>query len=360
MLTQQTAKLAAVQASSVWLDREATVVKACRLIREAGAAGADIIAFPENFIPGHPLWFHYRPWGSPECVKMSVRLFKEAVEIPSDAVDALCEAAAVGHIGVVIGLTERIPNTLGTLYNTQLFISSTGQIIGKHQKLVATLGERLVHAPGGPETQRTFPMGLGTVSALICGENSNPLALGMISASYPVVHVASWPAHVSANANGGVRERSLLVSRSTAHMLSCFVISSCSVNSEEMIADVAVTEADKSFLRDPLQTGGTCIVNPHGQVIAGPMEGNEEGIIYADVDFDVCIRSRLMLDMAGHYNRSDVYQLRVNNVPSSLVSTSLSGTAIDHAWALDDGGNTPQPSVAIETGLTVPSRVDGS
>lgn len=314
-------RLAAVQASSVWLDRDASVAKACVLIAEAGAAGADLVAFPENFIPGHPSWFHYTPAGSPRSLRLAVKLFNEAIEIPSDAVSALCRAAAQANTIVVMGLTEKMPDSTGTMYNTQLIIDESGEIVGKHQKLVATMTERMVHSPGRPETQRTFPTNVGEVSALVCGENSNPLALAMIAAAYPVVHVASWPAHVSPSSHGGVRDISHMVSRGTAHMLGCYVVSPSGVNSNEMIAEIALDAADDEFLRDPAKNGGACIVNPFGQIIAGPMPGNDEGILYADADPGLCVRARLVLDVAGHYNRSDVYKLTVNNAPSNLVST---------------------------------------
>lgn len=340
-MKQQTARLAAVQASSVWLDRDATIAKACSLIAEAGAAGADLVAFPENFIPGHPSWFHYIPADSAKSLAAAVRLFDQAVEIPGDAVDALCRASARARITVVMGLTEKVPESTGTMYNTQLVIDTSGAIIGKHQKLVATMTERMVHSPGRAETQRTFSTKLGEVSALVCGENSNPLALGMIAAAYPVVHVASWPAHVSPSSLGGVREISLLVSRGTAHMLGCFVVSASGVNSEEMIADIAMNDVDEAFLRDAEKSGGACIVNPAGQVIAGPMPGGEEGILYADVDFSSCVRARLVLDVAGHYNRSDVYQLTVNNMSLDLVSTVEQAPADVDALADSRGDKTP-------------------
>ena len=334
-LSNRTARLAAVQASSVWLDKDATVAKACRLIEEAGTAGASLIAFPENFIPGHPSWFHFQPAGSAKSLASAVKLFGQAVHIPGPEVDELCAAAARAEITVVMGLTEKIPGSDGTLYNTQLFIDSTGSVIGKHQKLVATMTERMVHSPGRAETQRTFATPLGEVSSLVCGENSNPLALAMIAASYPLVHVASWPAHVSPSSGGGVRDISLLVSRSTAHMLGTFVVSSNGVNSEDMIADIVVTDDDVTFLRDANKNGGACIVNPAGHVIAGPMEGNQEGILYADVDFASCTRARLVLDVAGHYNRPDVYQLTVNNSPVNLVSTVSSAATAGFSRSTD-------------------------
>lgn len=312
--------LAAVQASSVWLDKQATVDKACELIREAGREGAAFLAFPENFIPGHPSWFHYVPAGSRHSLERAVRLIDQSVRIPGPEVAQLAEAARDACVTVVIGLTERAPGASSTLFNTQLYIRSDGEVIGKHQKLVATMTERMVHSPGGAETQRTFETDLGVVSSLICGENSNPLALGMIAARHPVIHVASWPAHVSPSSLGGVREISSIASRGVAHMLGCFVVSSSGVNSDAMIDDIAFSDDDRSFLADPEKNGGASIVSPSGAVLAGPMEGNTEGIVYAEVDLNAVVRSRLVIDMGGHYNRSDVYQLHVNNAPRPLVS----------------------------------------
>ena len=325
-MTQQTARLAAVQAAPVWLDRDATIEKACALIAEAGAGGADIVGFPENFIPGHPVWYYFHPATSEKSMGLAVKLFQQSVEIPSSGVDALCRAAGRAGVTVVMGLTERVPGTTGTLYNTQLVIDAAGEIVGKHQKLVPTIGERLVHTGGLAETQRTFPTEFGPISALACGENSNPLAVGMVAASYPTVHVASWPNHFIP-AYAAMRESSLLASRNVAYMAKCFVISSCGTNSEEMIADLAVTEADEAFLRNPGKTGGTAIISPTGDVIAGPMDGDVEGILYADVDFEACIRGRLVHDVAGHYNRSDVYRLFVNNAPTQLVAAGADGAA---------------------------------
>lgn len=118
-------------------------------------------------------------------------------------------------------------------------------------------------------------------------------------------------------------------------MLGSFVVSSSGVNSDDMIADIAMTDQDREFLSDPEKNGGACIISPSGTVLAGPLPGNTEGIVYADVDLSACIRSRLVIDMGGHYNRSDVYQLTVNNEPRPLVAVS--------------GGVTPQPTTPSPT-----------
>ena len=314
-----TIRLAAVQAAPVWLDREASVKKACDLIEEAADGGASFIGFPENFIPGHPVWYYFYPATSRQSMDMAVQLFKNSVEIPSDATDALCQAAAKARAYVVMGLTERRPGTTGTLYNTQLFIDSSGQIIGKHQKLVPTIGERLVHMGGGGDTQQTFPTEYGPVSGLCCGENSNPMAVAVLASQYTRIHVASWPNHFIP-AWAGMCESSILASRNISYMCKCFVVSPCGTNSPEMIEALAVTPDDRAFLNDPTKTGGSVITSPRGDVVAGPLMGNEEGVIYADADLEMTIRGRLVHDFGGHYNRPDVFRLTVNRANRPLVT----------------------------------------
>lgn len=311
-------KLACVQAAPVWLNREATVEKACRLIREAGANGADVIGFPENFIPGHPVWFYFYPATSKKSMDLAVELFKNSVEIPGPETEALCHAAAEASACVVMGLTEKRPTTTGTLFNTQLFIDRRGHIIGKHQKLVPTIGERLVHTGGAGDTQQVIMTEFGPISGLCCGENSNPLAVAVLAAQYTRVHVASWPNHFIPD-YAGMCESSLLASRNIAYMCKCYVISSCSTNSPEMIERLAAAEADRAFLLDPTKTGGSTIINPRGDAIAGPLDGNTEGILYAEADLEATIRGRFVHDFGGHYNRADVFRLLVNSASPALL-----------------------------------------
>jgi aliphatic nitrilase len=310
-------RLAAVQAAPVYLNREATVEKACKLIREAGENGADFVGFPENFIPGHPVWFYYHPATSRKSMDFAVALFNNSVELPSPELDAICEAAAAARTFVVMGLTERRANTTGTLYNTQLFIDKRGQVVGKHQKLVPTIGERIVHTGGSGDSQGIVPSEYGPVSGLCCGENSNPMAVSLLAAQYTRIHVANWPNHfIPGYLTMG--DNALLASRNIAYMCKCFVISACGTNSPEMIEMLAATDEDKKFMQEPNQSGGSVIIDPVGVVIAGPLRGNEEGILYADVDLEATIRARVVHDFGGHYNRADVFRLEVNDRPKAL------------------------------------------
>src|SRR5262245_22114651 len=188
-------KVAAVQAASVFLDREGSTEKACRLIREAGSNGARVIGFPEGFIPAHPVWYHHHAATGAVANRLAVELFKNSVEIPGPETDALCAAACAANAYVVVGVCEKIPKTTGTMFNTQVFIGPGGTLIRKHQKIMPTVGERLVHSGGYGDTFGAFDSEFGPMSALICGENSNPLAVFALTAEGTRLHVMSWPNH---------------------------------------------------------------------------------------------------------------------------------------------------------------------
>lgn len=331
-------RVAAVQASSVFLNREATVEKACRLIREAGAGGAKVIGFPEGFIPGHPLWYHFHPTTTKHSRRLATELFKNSVEIPSPATDALVNAARQAGAYVVMGLCEKRPGTFGTMFNSQLFIAPNGQILGKHQKLVPTVGERLVHTGGRGDTLRAFDTAYGRISGLICGENSNPLAIFALIAEETAIHVASWPS-LPGTTSMPRSERGLVSGRAFAFMSKAFVINVCSTVSDEMKEVLAYTPEDRAHLANRELSGGSSIIGPDTKVIAGPM-GPEEGILYADINLEDGILAKVTHDFAGHYNRADIFTLVLNDRVPEIYQRRLGiewkGQSADAATA--DGG----------------------
>jgi nitrilase len=312
----QTVRVAAVQAASAFLDREASIEKACRLIAEAGAHGARIIGFPEGFVPAHPIWFHHHAATGKVANKLSVELFKNAVEIPSAQTDALCAAARMANAYVVIGVCEKMPNTLGTLFNTQLYIGADGTLIRKHQKIMPTVGERLVHTGGHGDTFGAFATEFGPVSGLICGENSNPLAIFALVAEGTRIHVMSWPNHFPTSGDP-MRNRVAIDSQAFAQMSKAFVISACGTVDAQLIEMLASGPEGEKFLRNPDCCGGSLIVDPMSRIIAGPL-GAEEGILYADCNLELGIQMKLRHDFAGHYNRPDIFQLHVNRAAPQL------------------------------------------
>lgn len=309
-------RVAAVQAASVFLDREASTAKACELIREAGANGAHLIAFPEGFIPAHPIWFHFHPGTGRVSNTLSVELFKNAVEIPGPQITELQRAAADAGAYVVVGVCEKRPGTTGTLFNSQVFLGPDGSFLGRRQKIMPTVGERLVHTGGQGDSLSVFQTDFGPASALICGENSNPLAVFAMTAQYSRVHVMSWPNHFPA-VGRPMRDRVSVDSQAFAQMSKAFVVSACGTVDEDTIARLELSAEDEAVIRDPGFCGGSVIVSPDSRVIAGPM-GNEEGILYADLDLDIGILMKLRHDFAGHYNRPDIFALRINTAQPQI------------------------------------------
>jgi aliphatic nitrilase len=311
-----TVTVAAVQAASVFLDREGSTAKACRLIREAGKAGARVIGFPEGFIPAHPVWYHHHAASGAIANKLAVELFKNSVEIPGRETGALCEAARDANAYVTIGVCEKIPGTIGTMFNSQLYIAPDGTLIRKHQKIMPTVGERLVHTGGYGDTFGAFDSQFGPMSGLICGENSNPLAVFALIAEGTRIHVMSWPNHFPTSGDP-LRNRVAIDTQAFAQMSKAFVISACGTVDERMIEMLQANPEGEKFLRDPNCCGGSMIVDPLSRIIAGPM-GAEEGILYADCNLELGIQMKLRHDFAGHYNRPDIFQLHINRAAPQL------------------------------------------
>lgn len=309
-------KIAAVQAAPVFLDREATTEKACQLIREAAAKGARIVGFPEGFIPAHPIWFHFHPSTDKISTQLSVALFKNSVEIPGPQIAQLCQVAKETKTYVVMGVCERNTGTMGTMYNTQVFIGADGSVLGKHQKIMPTTGERLVHTGGYGDTLRTFPTEFGPISGLICGENTNPLAIFALVAEFTRIHIASWPSNFTLISHP-MRERMSFTAKAFAEMSKAYVISCCALADERTIKMLQLTNDQEKYFHIPENTGGSLIVAPDAEIIAGPL-GNEEAILYADVDLNLIIKRKLRQDFAGHYNRPDIFQLKINRTVPSI------------------------------------------
>jgi aliphatic nitrilase len=313
-------RVAVVQAAPVFLDREGSAEKAIAFIEEAGRQGCDLLAFPEGFIPAHPVWYHFHPATGKESLRMATELFKNSVEVPGPTVDALNEAARRAGVNVVMGVCEKRPGTTGTMFNTQLFISREGKLLGKHQKLMPTVGERLVHTGGYGDTLRVYETDVARVSGLICGENSNPLAIFALAAQGTQIHVASWPNHFSCNEHRMV-DAITFAARSLSYKCSCFVLNACSTISDRMRQVLPYRDEDRAFLDDPENGGGSSIIGADSLILAGPMSGAEEGLLVAEIDLEDCVRAKLVHDYSGHYNRPDVFTLSIDATAPSYLET---------------------------------------
>lgn len=297
-------KVAAVQAEPVYLDREACVDKACSLIEEAGRNGARVIALPEAFIPGHTEWLYFYPAG--EAMRRFYReFFKNSVEVPSPATDRLGRAARRAGAYVAIGISERVPGQMGSLYNSILFLGPEGNVLGVHRKLVPTTTERLVWGPGEGDSLRVYPTPYGEVGGLLCGENTNSLARFALLAQGEKIHTAHWPANPTEFNRAGVDGIDIRI-RYHAYEGKVFVLSSTAVFGEASIKRLCQTEQSRAMAITGNSVSG--IVNPYGKYVGGPLQG-DEGIVYADIDMETMIDAKTLHDVVGHYNRFDVLSL---------------------------------------------------
>lgn len=295
-------KIAAAQLTPIFLNKEKTVDKACSAISEAGKKGAKLIVFPEAFISGYPDWvWLYPPHKSKELGNLYVKLVENAVSIPDNTTERLCKAAKAANINVVIGMNERNSETSNSsLYNTILFIDDIGEIIGKHRKLMPTNCERLIWAQGNGSTLKSYETSVGKLGGLICWENYMPLARNAIYESGAQI-LASPTWDKGDNWIGSMQH--------IAREGGLFVISNCmTLHIDDLPQELKeIYPNDKKWI----STGRSCIINPFGKIIAGPLD-SKEGIIYADIDLQEILVHKRSFDVVGHYARPDVFNFTVN------------------------------------------------
>lgn len=302
-------KLAAVQASPVFLNREATIEKACGLILEAGKNGADVVAFPEGYIAGFPQWFWFHGAESRQAADFYRALFSNALEVPSKGVRDLQAAAKEAGCYVVMGFNEKEAGSMGTLYNSLLYIGRDGTILGKRRKLIPTITERLVYGRGDGSDLIVADADFGTLGALICGEHSNSFARYTMLALGEKIHVALWPAFPLKSHYQLKRDDIDFRVRNHAYEGKIFVISVTGIIDDAIKEIICRDENDWNEMAT--DGGHSSIIDPKGQFIAGPSQGGET-ILYADADLSLCVDGKCTHDVIGHYNRFDVFELRVN------------------------------------------------
>lgn len=298
-------RLAAIQAAPVFFDLEASTEKACSLIAEAGMQGATIAAFGETWLPGYPFFV----WSSSSDHRLQWRVAADylanSAEIPSPTTDRLCGAAKRAGIDVVIGMVERDVNSQGTVYCTLLFISRDGTILGRHRKLKPTHRERTIWGEGDATGLMVYPRPYGRISGLNCWEHNMVLPGYVLMSQGTQVHVAAWPgAEPKAPAPPNpVWSRQLLLSRAFASQAAAYVILVGGLNSPDAVPDDYKELAAR-------YRGDSYIIDPRGEVIAGPAEG--ETILMAEGSTEQILAAKSAFDIAGHYARPDIFQLRVN------------------------------------------------
>ena len=320
-------KVAAVQASPIFMSKEATIDKACRLIREAGRQGARLIAFPECFISGYPsAWTLGFDSEIVAWEKAHLLVQDSALSIPSIDCDRLCDAAREVNAYVVMGCNE-LDNRVGshTLYNTLLFIDSRGKILGKHRKVMPTYTERLYHGLGDGSDLEVYETDVGRLGGLLCYEHHMPLIKAVLMMQGEQIHVAAWPGHWRSGRpgeSGNLAGQDINAcditpaTREYAVEAQCFVVSANLVLTMDQIPDDFPFKKDMEYVGEgqgdyvSFCCGGSHVVAPSSEFLAGPVFGVET-IVYADCDFSLIKLAKVVIDVMGHYQRWDVARLEL-------------------------------------------------
>ena len=303
-------RVAVVQAAPVIMDRDATIEKVHRLTQEAAANGARLVLFPEAFIPAYPrgLSFGVVVGNRTDAGRRTwARYNANAVEVPSAATEQLGRSAREAGVYLAVGVIERDRTSGGTLYCTLLYFGPDGRLMGKHRKLKPTAGERLIWGEGDGSTLPVFDTEIGKVGGLICWENYMPLARMAMYRKGVEIYLA--PTADPRDVWQSTIQHIALEGR-------CFVLSCNQYTTKSMYpADLEGLE-DLTDAPEELCRGGSAIVSPLGQYLAGPLYG-AEGILYADLTHDAIREAKFDFDVIGHYARNDVFSFAVNEAPQT-------------------------------------------
>lgn len=318
-------KAAAVQAAPVFLNPEKTIERCCEFMAQAARNGAELIAFPEVFIAGYPYWnWTMTPvQGSPWFEK----LYKSSLTVTDARLAPLFEAARTFGMVIVVGMNER-GESLGEIYNTNLIIDADGTLLSRHRKLVPTWAEKLSWTAGDGDSLRVFQSKVGPIGTLACGENTNTLARFALLAQGELIHVANYISLPVAPEDYNMADAIRI--RAAAHSFEgkLFTVVSCATISDEIIEALTPDVPNARQLLTRKNAAFTGFVGPNGAVMGEPLI-DDEGMVYADIDLNKCIQPKQMHDILGHYQRFDIFELRVKRQPVSKITFCDAPSASD-------------------------------
>ncbi|MES0359762.1 MAG: carbon-nitrogen hydrolase family protein [Anaerolineales bacterium] len=310
----ESVKAAVVQAAPILFDKNLTIEKACHLIAEAGANDSKLVLLPEAYIPAYPRGFSFGMVvgsRSEEGRALWKRYWDNSIKIPSREVETLGKAAKEAGVYLAIGVIERDGNfSQGTLYCSLLYFDPGGNFLGKHRKLKPTGAERLIWGEGDGSTMPVFPTAVGKIGGLICWENYMPLARMAMYGKGVEIYLA--PTADSRDTWGATMQHIACEGR-------CFVLGCNQYVTKDMYPIDLETYEELAEQPVIMCRGGSIIVSPFGEVLAGPLY-DREGILYAELDMSEITKAKVDFDVVGHYARPDIFNLQVYSEPQLPVS----------------------------------------
>jgi len=313
-MSQPTYKVAAAHAAPVFLNLEATVDKTCSLIREAARNGAQLVAFPETFIPAFPVWLSLRaPIHNHE---LFCELAANTMRADGPQMARIAKTARECGIFVSVGFNEGVDSSTGTIFNSNALIGDDGKVLNHHRKIMPTFYEKLVWTQGDGAGLRVVETRLGLLGMLICGENTNPLARYSLIAQGEQLHIATWPpiwpTHDPDKLGNYSLEEGIKI-RGGAHAfegkLFNIVVSACL--DKAAFDRLAKLDKDAARILEGSPRGVSAVFGPSGLPIT-KIHQNGETLLYADIDLNKGVELKQLHDISGGYNRFDIFQLKVN------------------------------------------------
>ena len=299
--------VAAIQAAPIYLNLEKSLARALELIAEAAKRRAQLVVFPESWLPGYPAWLDVcrdvAVWGYPPMKRIYAQLLENSVAVPGKVTEVLGEAARKHQVTLVMGVHERVDEGpgRGTLYNSILTFGPTGELLNRHRKLVPTFNERLIWGAGDGQGLRVVQTPVGRIGSLICWEHWMPLVRQTLHVGGEDIHVALWPS---------VKEMHQIASRHYAFEGRCFVVAAGGIMRASDLPRELELAANVSLGEDEfVLNGGSAVIGPDGMYVAGPTFGAEV-IVLARINLDRIREESLTLDVTGHFNRPDLFDLR--------------------------------------------------
>lgn len=307
-------KVAAAHVAPVFLDRDKTVAKACSLIEEAARNGAALVAFPETYVPAFPLWSAVSaPIYNHEWFQ---RLAASSLRCPGPELERVAAAARRHGIVVSLGFNEGTADSVGCIWNSNVLIGEDGTVLNHHRKLVPTFWEKLTWANGDGAGLRVCETPLGRIGALICGENTNPLARFTLMAQGEQVHISTyppvWPTR-DPRGSGNYDLAGAIRIRAGAHAFEAkaFNIVASGAFDAAMREELATLGPEAIRVLEESPRAVSMVIGPTGEPV-GEVLSEHEGLLYATIDTRACVEPKQFHDVVGYYNRFDVFGLTVD------------------------------------------------
>lgn len=325
-MPQSIVVVAAVQAAPIYMNLERSLARAIELIAEAARRRSQLVVFPESWLPGYPAWLDtcrdVARWDHPPMKRLYSQLMDNSVVVPGPVTEELGEAARRHNLTLVMGVHERV-NTgagRGTIYNSILTFGPTGELLNVHRKLVPTFNERLIWGAGDGRGLKTVETPVGKIGGLICWEHWMPHARQALHIGGEDIHVALWPS---------VKEMHQIASRHYAFEGRCFVVAAGGImRRSDLPAELELADNETGEDNELILNGGSAVIGPDGQYVAGPAFGSEV-IILARINLERIREESLTLDVTGHFNRPDIFDFRLKEADSRKDSIHLVPAASD-------------------------------